>query len=139
MTTRHTHEVLIARDEIVAPPAPRACDDHSFELPTGIYVTMAIMFTGFVVVLGMAFRGEMAVSLGVIFFFIAAFFAVPSLFPGLARDSRSRALGWNEFMDKGIETATGRITGAGAAVLVLLLPFLILCFAVAVASIAAFT
>lgn len=138
MTTRQTPEVLIARDEIVAPPAPRACDDQSFELPTGIYVAMAIMFAGFVAVLGTAFRGEMAVSLGVIFFFLAAFFAVPSLWPRLKPvESRTRALGWQEFMDKGIDTATGRVSGASAIVLVLLLPFLILCFAIAVATIAA--
>lgn len=138
MTTRHTHDVLIARDEIVAAPSQAACDDHSFELPTGIYVAMAILFAGFVAVLGTAFRGEMAVSLGVIFFFLAAFFAVPSLWPRLKPvENRTRALSWNEFMDKGIDTATGRSSGVGATVLVLLLPFLILCFAIAVATIAA--
>ena len=137
MTTRQTTEVLLARDEIVGAPVPRACVDQSFELPTGIYVAMACMFAGFVAVLSVAFHGEMAVSYGVIFAFLAAFFAIPSLFPMMARDSRSRALGWFEFMEKGIDTATGRASGPGATVLVLLLPFLIFCFAIAVATIAA--
>lgn len=137
MTTRQTHDVLIARDEIVASPAPRACDDQSFELPTGIYVAMALMFVGFVAVLAVAFSGTMAVSFGVIFAFLAAFFAVPALFPYMAKDSRTVALKWQEFLERGIETATGPTSAASATVLVLALPFLILCFAIAVATIAA--
>lgn len=137
MTTRHTHDVLVARDEIVAAPVARACDDQSFELPTGLYVAMGVMFLGFVTVLSVAFNGEMAVSYGVILAFLAAFFAIPSLFVRIAGDSRTRALGWYEFMAKGIDTATGHASGAGATVLVLLLPFLILCFAIAVVTIAA--
>jgi hypothetical protein len=51
MTIRQKPEVLIARDEIVAAPAQRACDDQSFELPGGLYVAMATMFAGFIAVL----------------------------------------------------------------------------------------
>ena len=82
MTGRQTHEQLLAQGEIVSAPADRACRDQSFELPTAIYIAMATMFTGFVAVLGLAFRGgHMAVVVGVIFAFIAAFFAVPAMFP----------------------------------------------------------
>ena len=137
MTTRQIQDLLIARDEIVAAPPTRACDDQSFELPTGIYVAMALMFAGFVAVLSVAFNGGMAVSFGVIFAFLAAFFAIPSLFPLIARDSRSRALQWHEFLERGIDTATGRASAGSATVLVLALPFLILCFAITVAAIAA--
>jgi hypothetical protein len=138
MTTRLSTEVLLARDEIVAAPAQRACDDQSFELPGGIYVAMVLMFAGFVAVLSLAFSGHMAVSFGVIFAFLAAFFAIPSLFPRMkAQESRTRALSWSRFMQKGIRTATGRTSAKDATILVLLLPFLILSFSVAVATIAA--
>jgi hypothetical protein len=138
MTTRLTTEVLLARDEIVAAPAQRACGDQSFELPGGIYVAMVLMFASFVAVLSLAFRGHMAVSFGVIFAFLAAFFAVPSLFPRMKpQESRTRALSWSRFMQKGIRTATGRTSAKDATILVLLLPFLILSFSVAVATIAA--
>lgn len=138
MTSRQTPEILIARDEIVAAPSPRACDDHSFELPTGIYVAMALMFAGFVAVLSMAFSNGMAVSFGVIFFFLAAFFVVPGLWPRIKpKETRTAALKWHEFVDHGIETATGRAGAASATVLVLALPFLILLFGIAVAIIAA--
>ena len=137
MTTRQFSQDLLASDEIVAAPSQRACEDQSFELPTGIYVAMALMFGGFVTVLNFAFSGGMAVSFGVIFAFLAAFFAVPALFPRMARDSRTVALTWYEFTNRGIDTATGRTSAASATVLVLALPFLILCFGIAVATIAA--
>ena len=137
MTSLKTQEVLIANDEIVSPPHLRACDDQSFELPNGIFVAMAMMFTGFVVVLSLAFSDRMAVSYGVIFAFIAAFFIVPSLLPrAKPTDRRTPALSWDEFVDRGIDTATGRTSAASATALVLLLPFLIFCFAIAIATIA---
>lgn len=138
MTTRQKPELLIAREEIVSAPALRACDDQTFELPGGIYAAMASMFAGFIAVLSLAFRGHMAVSYGVIFAFIAAYFAIPAIFPLMKpADSRSKALSWAMFRYKGITTATGRTSAREATVLVLLLPFLIFCFGVAVATIAA--
>lgn len=136
MTTRVKPEVLIARDEIVAAPAARACDDQSFELPKGLYIAMATLFAGFVATLSLAFRGgHMAVVYGVIFAFIAAFFAIPAMFPGMAPDHK-KALSWSMFRMRGIQTATGRASAGEATVLVLLLPFLIFCFGVSVAAIA---
>jgi hypothetical protein len=135
---RHIDQAqLVAAHELVESPIPRACEDQSFELPTGIFVAMGLMFVGFVAVLGFAFSGHMAVSLGVIFAFLAAFFAVPSIFATQARDASSRALRWHEFLDRGIDTATGRTKAGSATVLILALPFLILCFGIAVATIAA--
>ncbi len=139
MTSRQIQEQLLAQCEIVSAPAERACHDQSFELPTGIYIAMASMLAGFVAVLSLAFRGgHMAVEYGVIFAFIAAFFAVPSLFPRTGeQEGRAKALSWVDFADRGIVTANGHATAREAAILVLLLPFLILCFGIAVAAIAA--
>jgi hypothetical protein len=135
---RHIDQAqLAATDELVDGPLQRACDDQSFQLPTGIYVAMGLAFTGFVAVLSIAFGDGMAVSFGVIFAFLAAFFAVPSLFPRMARDSRTKALRWHEFLDRGIDTATGHSSAVSATVLILALPFLIFSFAIAVAIIAA--
>ena len=133
MVGRQTREQLLAQGEIVEAPVERACTDQSFALPTGIYIAMATMFTGFVTVLGSAFRGgHMGVVVGVIFAFIAAFFAVPAMFPGMA--AGPKALSWFEFSHRGISTATGHSSAREATVLVLLLPFLILCFGIAVVS-----
>lgn len=136
MTTRVKSEVLTARDEIVAAPVARACDDQNFGLPTRLYIAMAVLFAGFVGMLSAAFRGgHMAVVYCVIFAFIAAFFAIPAMFPAMAQ-SRKRPLSWTMFRMRGIQTATGRTTASEATILVLLLPFLIFCFGVAVATIA---
>lgn len=128
---------LVASDQVVEGLGQRACNDQSFGLPTGIYVAMGLMFAGFVGVLGMAFTSGMAVSYGVIFAFLGMFFAVPSLFTRLAGDKGARALKWREFATLGIDTATGRTSAGAATVLVLILPFLILCFAISIAIIAA--
>ena len=141
MSRRQTREQLLVRDEIVAAPKKRACYDQTFEIPTAIYIAMASMFAGFVAVLGLSFRGgHMPVVYGVIFAFIAAFFAVPALFPGQApKQGRNKALSLFDFGHRGIATATGRTSARDATILILLLPFLILCFGIAIATIASLT
>ena len=139
MSRRLDHAELLVRQEIAAPPMPRACTDRGFELPTSLYVAMGAMFLGFVGVLSFAFRNpEMAVPFGVFVAFIAAFFVVPGLWARMQpADSRTPALDWSRFMAEGVDTATGHSSGREAAVLALLLPFLILCWAISVAVIAA--
>ena len=138
MTDRLHQDILAARQELVAPPPQRACEDYNFGLPTGIYVAMGLLFTCAVAVLAVAFRTEMAVSYGVVFGFLAAFFGIPTLFVRMARGrGRTRALDWYKFREHGIATATGRSSAGEATTLVLLLPALVLCWAIAVAIIAA--
>lgn len=141
MSRRVDQKQLVTTKEVVpAPtiPGQGSCTDHSFELPAGIYVAMGLMFSGFVAVLASAFRGNMAVSYGIIFAFLVAFFAVPTIFVKAAPDSGAKALNWLSFRSHGITTATGRTGATEATILVLTLPFLILCFGIAVATIAAF-
>ena len=138
MSRRIEQKQLVARQEIVEAPAaePRACNDHSFDLPNGIYVAMFALLLGAVAVLASAFSDHMLVSYGIVVAFLIAFFAVPVLF--VKASPGKGAMSWDEFLSKGIDTATGR-TGAGeATVLALALPFFILCWAAAVATIAAF-
>ena len=137
MSRRIEQQKLAAHQEIVAAPAAeaRACDDHSFELPNGIYVAMFAMLLGAVAVLATAFSGQMIVSYGIVVAFLLAFFAVLTIF--VKASPGNGAMSWDEFLSKGIDTATGR-TGAGeATVLALALPFFIFCWATGVATIAA--
>ena len=84
MTRRQTREQLLVRNEIVAAPVKarlRRSELSKFRL--AIYIAMATMFASFIAVLGLSFRGgHMAVVYGVIFAFIAAFFAVPAFSRG---------------------------------------------------------
>lgn len=61
-------------------------------------------------------------------FYLAMFFAVPAVFIGV-EDDGARRPDLLEFLDRGIETATGPISGAGALVQMLIVPVL-LAFAV---------
>ena len=138
MVARIRKAEVLAQAEIVAAPQ-RACTDRSFELPPAIHIATALLFIGFVSVLSLAFRNpEMAVPWGVFVFFIAAFFTVPALWTRMKpEESRTPALTWTRFAEQGIDTATGRTSATEATILVLLLPFLILCWAIAIATIAA--
>ena len=140
MTRRLDRAQLLVRQEIVATPRPRACEDRTFELPPVLHIATAALYFGFVSVLSLAFATPgLAVPYMVIAAFIIAFFTVPALWtrmkPG---ESRSNALRWGEFMESGVATASGRCGGLEATVLVLLLPFLIFCFAIAIVAIANF-
>ena len=138
MAERINRSSLLHREEIVAPPIQRACDDRTFELPVALHIATALLFLGFVSVLSMTFRAPgMAIPFGIFALFIMAFFTVPALWVRMRpHENRSRALDWRAFMRRGIATETGRAGGREAAVLVLLLPFLIFCWALAVATIA---
>jgi hypothetical protein len=103
-----------------------------------MYGAMALFFAGAVAVLATAFTGGMAVSYGIVFAFLAAFFAIPAIFVMTSRgQGDTKALSWTEFREFGITTATGRASAGEAMTLVLLLPFLVLCWAVAIVLIAA--
>lgn len=135
--TRHlTQRQLVTKQEVVQAPNQRACTDQNFGLPTRIYAAMAGLILAAIAVLASAFSSTMIVSYGIIVAFLAAFFAIPAIFVGAAPSMSARALSWQQFRDFGIDTATGR-TGAGeATVLALILPVMILFWAIAVTIIA---
>lgn len=130
---------LLARSEIVAAPRVQAWQDYNFELPPALHFATAALFLGFIGVLSLAFANPgMALPFGIFVAFIATFFAVPAIFVRSAPQGSARAKGWAEFMEKGIAVEQGRFSGRDAAVLVLMLPVLIFCWALAIAAIAAF-
>ena len=139
MTRQIARTQLIACAQIVAPPAPRACTDRSFELPPVIHLATAGLFLASVTTLCLAFAVPgLAIPYAIFVAFILAFFTVPALWTRMApAEGRTQALGWTRFMDQGIVTATGPISGRDAAVLVLLLPVLLFGWSLAIALIAA--
>jgi len=138
MTSRLDHAQLLTSDEIASPPvlsSPRACDSRSFDLPGGIHAAMVLMIGSAFVVLATAFRTNMLVSFGVIFALLTAFFGIPAIFVKASPRESARSLSWDNFLSRGVQTATGVTKPGEATVLVLVLPFLILCWAIAVAII----
>lgn len=138
MTTRHQPDLLVARDEIVAPPSPLACDDQSFELPASIFAAMAGLLFAYLAIMAIGFASPtLAIPMAINFIFLTAFFALPTIFVAASPTSGSRALQWTQFLEKGVTTGSGHTSGKEAVVLTLLLPFLILCWGIAVIAIAA--
>jgi hypothetical protein len=114
--------------------------DRGFELPTGLYVTMAALFFAAVAVLGigLATRG-LIVPMGIIAVFLAMFFAVPAQWVRMKPDHAGRAKSWSRFMAEGIQTYTGHCKGRDAAVQVLIMPVMIFCWGIGVVTIAVLT
>lgn len=67
-------------------------------------------------------RADFAIAIGA--FYLTMFFAIPAIFLGLERDTASRP-DLLEFLHRGIQTETGRISGAGALVQMLIVPVLL--------------
>ena len=128
---------LKAEARVVAAPNERSCQDHSFELPTGLYVAMAGLFFGFLAVLAVGLSSSgLVVPMAINFVFLTAFFAIPAIFVRSA-NTEGRAKSWTRFMDRGIETANGHSSGNEAAVLMLVLPVFIFGWSLAIVTIAA--
>ena len=149
MTDRFTHDLLLARGEVVAAPAsdsmtvPAAqpgCTDRNFGLPPALLLGVFGFFFAYLAVMWVGFAADgLVVPMAVNFIFVAAFAFVPAKWATMKPDQRERARGWAEFKLRGIDTPTGN-TGAGeAATLVLLLPACTLLWGVAVTTIAALT
>jgi hypothetical protein len=135
MSVRVDPKLLRADAKLVPAPPLRACVDHSFELPTGMYVAIAALLFGFLAVLAIGLSNpNLLVPMAVCFAFLTAFFAVPAIFVR-ATPGDQQALKWTQFMVRGVETATGHSSGKEAAILILMLPALIFCWSVAIVAI----
>ena len=117
--------------------APHAVD-RTFELPTGLYVAMAGLFFAATMTMALGFAAPMLVVPTAIFVvFIAMFFAVPALWVRMKPDAPQRATSWDRFRRFGIMTHYGHSTASAATIQLLILPALILLWAIAVVTIAA--
>ncbi|HET6942909.1 MAG TPA: hypothetical protein VFH89_12175 [Sphingomicrobium sp.] len=89
----------------------------------GVYTALMGAFA-----ITLAHEGHAAFAIGIGAFFVAMFFAVPLVFLRLEKD-KSRRPTLTAFLETGIETATGHLSGAGALVQMLIVP-LLLAFAI---------
>ncbi len=142
--SRHLTRELIADHANVVTP-PMADDlrqpvqvDRSFEMPTGLYVATAACYLAFLAILVSAFASPgLIIPMAVFVTFIIGFFGIPAAWTRMAPDSARQALTWGQFSSKGIATLTGRLSAGEAAVQTLILPVLVVMWALAVVTIAA--
>ena len=109
----------------VRPKPERAVPD----MPKAAGLVMVAAYAALMLALVVTIRGsraDFAIAIGA--FYLTMFFGVPAVFIRTEGD-RSRRPDLVQFLDRGIDTATGRISGAGALVQMLIVPVL-LAFAV---------
>ena len=143
MTARIDPLDLLARADIVhAPVLPvqpsEGCTDRTFELPTGLLLTVFGLFTAYLVVMSIGFAAAgLIVPMAVNFIFVAAFAVVPMLWATMKPAKESKALTFDRFLARGIETATGKCGAGSASIQVLMLPAFIFLWGIAVTTVAA--
>ncbi len=142
--TKHVHDFVAEdRARIVEAPAQPGAPRHqvevdrNFEMPTGFYAATAGLYLTFVAVMGVGFAAPgMVIPLAIFTVFIVAFFTVPAAWTRL-KDNRSAPMSGAAFKTAGIMTHTGRLAPRDAAIQVLILPVLIVFWAIAAVVIAA--
>ncbi|MGB5780205.1 hypothetical protein [Allopontixanthobacter sediminis] len=142
--SRHlTREVIADQANVVAVPTivealQPVQVDRSFEMPTGLYVATAACYLAFLAILVTSFSSPgLILPMAIIGVLIAGFFGVPAAWTRMAPGSAKRAMSSGQFSRGGIMTLTGRLSAGEATVQMLILPVLIVLWALAVVTIAA--
>ncbi|MEE4453779.1 hypothetical protein [Novosphingobium resinovorum] len=114
--------------------------DRSFGLPTGLYVATVALYLAFIGVMASVFMNpELAIPMVVFAGFVLMAFGLAGYWTRMQPRNEAAAPRWSRFVAEGIDTLNGRLTANQAAVQVLTLPVLILCWGLAIAAIVAFT
>ena len=130
---RHQELNKQAAFDLVEAPELAPSPGHEFPQPAPAVPDMpraagAMMIGAYAALLG-AFvitihgaRADFAILIGA--FYLAMFFGIPAVFLGVEHDAARRP-GLLEFLDRGIDTATGRTGGVAALVQMLIVPVLL--------------
>ena len=136
MSKHATENTIAEMARIVEAPKVQHTVDRTFELPTGLYIMTAGGYLGFIGLMASLFMtGGLAIPLVVIALFIVMAFTIPAMWTGLGDDDGARRLSWSNFQSKGVVTHDGPITAVAASAQVLILPFAILVWGLAIAVI----
>lgn len=110
--------------------------DQNFGLPTSLYAITVGCYLGFLAITWAAFAAPMlAIPMVIFALFIVAGFGVPTIWTRL-KGNTTKPLTMGQFEVQGIQTHTGICRPRDAAVQMLILPVLIVCWGLAVAIIA---
>ncbi|MGX7926629.1 hypothetical protein ACWPMX_08655 [Tsuneonella sp. HG094] len=137
--SRHLTRELVAetaevRSELLHPIAV----DRTFELPRALYLTTVGLYLGFVGIMAIGFASPgLLIPMFIFAFFIVAGFGLPAVWTRMRPDHPVGPLAWDRFRHHGISTLTGRLTAGEAAAQMLVLPVLIVMWALICVTIAA--
>ena len=121
-----------------AQPNIRQDVDRSFEMPTALYGATVALYLGFIAILGLGLSTpELALPMAIFAIFIVGLFGAPALWlraGANAPEVKAKSVG--ALMRQGIMTNTGLLKGRDAAVQMMILPVLIVVWAMTVLVIA---
>lgn len=138
MSKRILREELLVRAEVRDTPKTAHEVDRTFEVPKGLYGATVACYLGFLAIMALGFTSPgLIIPMAIFTFFIAAGFGVPAIWTRLAPATKSKPMTLGQFSNRGIMTATGRLKARDATVQMLILPTLIVCWAIIVVTIAA--
>lgn len=132
-------ELLDQKARIVEAPARKPTEvDRTFELPRALYGATVACYLAFLGIMFAAFTTPgLIIPMAIFAFFIVAGFGIPTVWTRLSPETKSRALTLGGFRGQGVMTHTGRLAPRDAAIQMLILPVLIVLWALAVVTIAA--
>ena len=96
------------------------------DMPAAVGRLIVAAYVGLIGVLAltMARNASTAFVIAIDVAFLVAFLSVPAIFLGVEKDGARRP-GLHRFLSDGVETATGRLSGSGALVQMLVVPVLL--------------
>jgi uncharacterized membrane protein YhaH (DUF805 family) len=138
MTIAYPITSFAAADELVVAPASDDRRTRHFDLPIALHAVTVGLYFVFLGVMALAFQSQsMILPMAIFIIYIVMAFGVPALWARMKPVHDDHAMNWPAFEREGVVCATGRLTSGEAMGQVLILPVLIVGWAVVVAIIAA--
>jgi hypothetical protein len=138
--TIHQPIAAFAEAELLveAPALPRNRAERPFGLHPALFGLSFAGFAGFLAILCATFmNAELVVPTGIFAVLLVAYFVVPGWWTRVAPEPEGRVQSWDEFLREGIETGAGHCGGRAAVVQVLIMPAMLVGWALIIATIRA--
>ena len=118
-------------------PNVRQDVDRTFEMPSALYGATVALYLGFIATLGIGLATPgLALPMAIFAIFIVALFGAPALWLKVAPVPSAKAMSFGQLMRSGIKTHTGLLKGRDAAIQMMILPVLIMVWAMTVLVVA---
>ncbi|MDZ7588857.1 MAG: hypothetical protein U5J78_06890 [Parasphingorhabdus sp.] len=127
---------IIAVEHIAAPTV--AYNARTFDLPPLLHILTVALYFAALGIWAIAFGArDMIITFAVCSIFLVGAFGLPLLWAKMAPAQRDKHCNFGDFLADGVASHTGIVASKDVIVQVLILPFLILCWAVITAFISA--
>ena len=140
MSNQFSRTELAQAGMVVQPPALRRnLAERSFGLHPALFVATIGAYVAFLGIMTTVFVSpELVVPFAICFVYVAMAFGTPAMWARISPRPEGRYQSWAESREEGLKIATGRISSGGAIAQVLVLPVLIVGWALAMGIILAF-